>query len=121
MSFFSFRRLSKSFQYAGKGFWYVFQNEQSFRIHLLISVVVIIFMIYFRVAFWQAIILFVVITFVLVLELINTIFEKIIDILKPRIHYYAEVVKDIMAAAVLVATIGAIVIGVLIFGPYIWG
>lgn len=121
MSFFDFRRLGKSFRYAGRGIWYVFRNEQSFRIHLLASLVVIILMIYFRVTLWQAIILLLVIALVLVLELINTIFEKIIDILKPRIHYYAEMVKDIMAAAVLIASIGAVIIGILIFGPYIWG
>ena len=55
------------------------------------------------------------------MELINTIFEKVVDVLRPRIHHYAEVIKDIMAAAVLVSSIGAVIIGVLIFLPYIVG
>jgi diacylglycerol kinase (ATP) len=42
-----------------------------------------------------------------------------VDILKPRVHPYAQLIKDIMAAAVLIASGGAIVIGVIIFFPYI--
>lgn len=114
------RGLARSFQYAFKGFWYVVKNEQSFRLHLFASLIVVILMVYFSVKLWEAIILFLVITLVLVLELINTIFEKMIDVLKPRIHYYVEVIKDIMAAAVLVASIGALIVGILIFGPYFW-
>ena len=75
-------------------------------------------MIYLRVSLWQAIILILVIASVLVLELINTIFEKMVDILRPRIHYYAEVIKDVMAAAVLVTSIAAVIVGILIFAPY---
>lgn len=120
MSLFDFRKLIKSFHYASRGFWYVFKQEQNIRLHLLASLCVIILMIYFQVALWQAIILFLVMTMVLVLELINTIFERLTDMLRPRIHYYAEVIKDTMAAAVLVASLGAVIIGILIFAPYIF-
>ncbi|MFH1207062.1 MAG: diacylglycerol kinase [Patescibacteria group bacterium] len=108
----------KSFRYAGRGFWYAIKNEQSIRFHLLASLLVIILMVYFEVTLWQAIILLMIMMFVLVLELLNTIFEKVADILSPRIHMYVEVIKDVMAAAVLVAAIGAIAIGLLIFIPY---
>ena len=120
MPIINFRSLVRSFHYAIKGVWYVFKNEQSFRIHLLATAVVLLLMIYFQVKLWEAVILFLVIIVVLVLELINTIFEKMVDILKPRIHFYAEIIKDIMAATVLVASIGALIIGILIFAPYIW-
>jgi diacylglycerol kinase len=115
-----FKRLGKSFRYAANGFWYVFKNEQNIRLHLIASFGVIALMIYFQIALWQVIILFLVIMSVIVLELINTIFEKMVDILRPRIHYYAEVIKDIMAATVLISSIGAVIIGILIFAPYIW-
>jgi len=120
MSFVDLKKLVRSFKYASRGFWYSFRHEQNIRLHLFASLIVIILMVYFQVDLWQAIILFIVITMVLVLELINTIFERMTDMLRPRIHYYAEVIKDIMAAAVLVASIGAVIIGVLIFGPYIF-
>ncbi|MFA5051497.1 MAG: diacylglycerol kinase family protein [Patescibacteria group bacterium] len=118
MPLIDFAKLVKSFRYAGRGFWYTIKNEQNIRLHLLISLVVIILMVYFEVALWQVVTLLMVMMFVLVLELINTIFEKVSDILRPRIHMYVEVIKDVMAAAVLVASIGAVVIGILIFIPY---
>lgn len=120
MSIVDSQKLIKSFRYAFRGFWYVFKSEQNIRIQLFISLIVVVLMVYFRVALWQAIILLVVMTQVLVLELINTIFEKMVDMLRPRIHYYAEVIKDIMAATVLVTSIGAIIVGILIFAPYMW-
>jgi len=121
MLFIDFKKLLRSFKYAFRGFWFVFKAEQNIRIQLIVSVVVIILMIYFQVTLGQAIILFMVMMLVIVLELINTIFEKMVDMLRPRIHYYAEVIKDIMAATVLISSIGAIIIGILIFAPYLWG
>ncbi|MCH7492371.1 diacylglycerol kinase family protein [Patescibacteria group bacterium] len=118
MSAINIRKLGKSFRYATRGIWYVFKNEQNIRLQILVSIGVIFLMIYLRVSLWQAIILILVIASVLVLELINTIFEKMVDILRPRIHYYAEVIKDVMAAAVLVTSIAAVIVGILIFAPY---
>ncbi len=120
MAIIDYKRLGKSFRYAMRGFWFVFKSEQNIRIHLIVSAVVIILMIYLQVALWQAIILFLVMSLVIILELINTVFEKLVDVLRPRIHFYVQVIKDIMAAAVLVATVGAVIIGILIFAPYVW-
>jgi len=43
----------------------------------------------------------------------------VVDILKPRIHPYAKLIKDLMAATVLITSIVAVVVGILIFYPYI--
>jgi diacylglycerol kinase len=66
----------------------------------------------------EKIALFIAIFAVLVIELINTIFERVVDILKPSVHPYAQLVKDIMAAAVLLSSIGSIIVGIIIFWPY---
>lgn len=115
----SIKKIYKSFYYAYKGIRYTFVNEHNFRVQLLIGIGVIIAMILLKVENWQKIVLLLLITLVLVLELINTIFEKIVDILKPRIHFYVEIIKDIMAGAVLIASIGASIIALLIFIPYL--
>lgn len=112
------QRLIKSFHYAMRGLRQVWQTEQNFRIQTLVSILVIIAMLLFRVPTWQAIILIMLIVFVLVLELMNTITEKIVDILKPRMHMYVQVIKDLMAAAVFVSAFGAAAIGLIIFLPY---
>jgi len=76
-------------------------------------------MFYFRVKPWETVALVLVIVSVLVLELLNTIFEHLSDILKPRLHHYINIIKDLMAAAVLLASLGAIVVGLIIFWPYL--
>ena len=116
----SIKNLGKSFKYAANGFAYVFKHERNFRIQVVAAVLVIMLMIVFPLRTLERIALSLVITFVLVLELINTIMEKIVDILKPRIHHYVEIIKDMMAAAVLIASVGALVVGLLIFWPYLF-
>jgi diacylglycerol kinase len=56
---------------------------------------------------------------VLVLEIINSIFERIVDVYKPRLNPYVRDIKDMMAAAVLIASLGAAIIGLMIFIPYL--
>ena len=118
MPILDFKKLVKSLHFAIRGIVYVFKNEQNFRIQLLAAVIVIILAIYFDVPQWQLVALLMMIGSVLILEMINTIFEKIADMLQPRIHHYVAIIKDIMAAAVLVVSLGALVIGVIIFWPY---
>jgi undecaprenol kinase len=114
----NFKKLFRSFRYAFRGLKYVIKNEQNFQLEILIGIFIIILMAIFDIRDWQKVILFLVIFSVLVIELINTILERVVDILKPRVHPYAQLIKDVMAAAVLLASIAAIVIGSIIFWPY---
>ena len=115
----NFKKLFKSFRYASRGLKYALKNEQNFQLELLGGIFVIIIMFLFPTRNLEKIALFIVIFAVLVIELINTIFERVVDMLKPRVHPYAQLVKDIMAAAVLLSSIGAVIVGVIIFYPYI--
>lgn len=115
----NFKKLFKSFRYAGRGLKYVLRNEQNFQIEILIGLLVVILMYLFPTRTLEKIALFIAIFAVLVVELINTMFERVVDMLKPRVHPYAQLVKDIMAAAVLLSSIGAAVVGIIIFYPYI--
>ena len=118
MSIVSLKTLIKSFRYALAGIKYAWKYEQNFRIHIVSATIVIILMLVFPLMIWERILLLLIITLILVLELINTTFEKMVDVLKPRIHSYVEIIKDLMAAAVLFASLGAAIIGLLIFIPY---
>ncbi len=113
------RKLIRSFKYAIRGFRFVWQ-EQNFRIQSVIAVVIIFLMFYLGLAKLEKVVLLIVIISVLVLEALNTIFEHLSDILKPRIHNYILIIKDIMAATVLLASFGAVIIGLMIFWPYIF-
>jgi undecaprenol kinase len=67
---------------------------------------------------WEAVVLLSIIMWVLVLELVNTVVERVVDILKPRVHPYVRLIKDMMAAVVLISIVFASCIGIVIFYPY---
>ena len=48
---------------------------------------------------------------VLLLELVNSAFEALIDLLHPGLHPEIKAIKDMMAGAVLLASATALVVG----------
>ena len=72
-----------------------------------------------KVEVWEAVALTFCVFSVLILELLNTILERLVNLFKPRIHPYAKVIKDMMAAAVLLASLSATIVGILIFSQYL--
>ena len=117
MTVFSFKKLARSFSHAIRGFKCVFR-EQNFKIQIIFSISVFILILLFDLRMWETVVLIMMVTLVLVLEIINSIFERIMDILQPRVHPHAKTIKDMMASAVLVASLGAFLIGLLIFWPH---
>ena len=113
------REFKKSLKYAWRGLSYVIKNERNFRIELSIAFFVIIIAIILEIKSWEFIITLLMISWVLVAELVNTALERVVDILEPKVHPFARLIKDVMAAAVLFSSIMAIIIGLVIFGPYI--
>lgn len=111
-----FGQFARSIKYAMRGLVVVFKEEQSFRIQVFVAFVVFCLAVYFQVKIWEAIILVMMVCAVLVLEILNSILERIVDALKPRIHPYIKIIKDMMASAVFLASSAAFVIGILIFG-----
>jgi diacylglycerol kinase len=112
--------LRKSFQYAVRGLRYVIRNERNFRIELIFAFFILTFSIILQIEKWEIVVIILLITLVLVTELINTIVERVVDILEPRMHPFAKLIKDIMAAIVLISAIMAAFIGFIIFIPYIY-
>lgn len=117
---FHFRKTIRSFHYAIRGLGLIFKEEQSFRVQVAAAVIVLVVMFILPVKNWEKTALILVIGWVLVLELINSILERMVDILKPRVHLGVEAVKDIMAAAVFIASLTALAVGLIIFIPYVW-
>ncbi len=117
---FNLKKLGRSFYYASRGIYVTFRKEQNFRIGTFLSLIVIFFMIYYKVASAGKVILILTIIAGLILEILNTILEKIVNILKPRVHPYAQVIKDMMSGAVLLAFLAWLVTIYLIFRPYVF-
>jgi undecaprenol kinase len=112
-------QFKKSFLHALCGLKYVLVHEKNFQNELVIACIVAVAMVFFEVTRAEMIVLILVIAGVLIMELFNTVVERVVDILKPRVHPYARLIKDLMAAGVLMTCILAILVGLLIFVPYI--
>ncbi len=110
----------RSFVYAGQGIAYVVRTQRNARVHLGISLAVIVAGILFRVAPVEWAILALTIGFVLSAEMVNTVAEMAVDMLVQHQHPMAKAAKDVGAGAVLVGAIAAVAVGVAIFGPRLW-
>ena len=113
------KSFTNSIAAALRGFLFALNHERNFRIELYVALSVIFLIFLFDIKSWQAIILILLIMLVLAMELTNTVVERVVDILKPRIHPYARVIKDLMASVVLLSSITALIIGIMIFHPYV--
>lgn len=111
------RSVVKSFSYAARGLRYALRGEQNFQLEMLAAAVAIFGMYVFDVSSGERVALVLCIAVVLSLELVNTAVERMMDMLKPRVHPYVRVIKDVMAAAVLIASLGALAVGLIIFLP----
>lgn len=112
-----FYPIVRSFKHAFRGLALAYQTERSFRLQVLAACVVLAVIIIVPLELWERSILLLVTMFVLVLELLNSSLERLVDLAKPRLHAYAGDIKDLMAGGVLIAALFALVLGLLILGP----
>ncbi len=116
---FSFKRFLISFKTALEGLGFVFRNEPNFRLQIIFGVFALFLAYIFEIRISEWIIVILLIIMVLVMEILNTALEQFTDLLKPRLHHYVKAIKDVMAAAVLTMAFGALLVGVIIFWPYL--
>lgn len=111
----------RSFSYALRGIGTVFKEEFNATVHLLAAMVAIVLGIVLKVAWFEWIILVLVMGGVFAMELINTSIEHLADLYSRELNPKIKKIKDLAAGAVLVASITALVIGLIIFLPKIMG
>lgn len=109
--------LSESFKFAFEGIKVAVIKGRNFRIQIILAILATILGITLKISVTEWLDIAIIITLVLILELINTSIEAIVDLVSPQIQEKAKIAKDVAAAAVLVASIGSVVIGSLIFIP----
>ena len=110
--------MKKSFIHAFHGLVYALE-ESTFKIMFVIALTVAVLALILEVKPIEAGVLILTVTVVLSLELLNTQVEKTLDILQPKRDQRVRVIKDVSAAAVLIASIGSVFIGFIIFLPYL--
>ena len=105
-----------SFKPAIAGLAAAYRSQFNMRFHVAVTVLVLAASFYFQLAPLEWCVILFCIGSVIVAELLNTSLEVTVDIASPQI---AGLAKDIAAAAVLIAAIMSVIIGLIIFIPRI--
>jgi len=110
-----------SLSHAIEGFRYLYRTQNNVRIHLFITIAIIILSMILRISLieWGLIIL--TMALVWITESFNTVYERLFDLVDPNINPIIKIGKDVSAAAVLISAIVSIIIGILIFIPRLLG
>ena len=111
------KRLNKSFTYARNGIWHTLLTQPNMWIHLFsaLCTILLAWALGFNHLEWA--VLLIVIILVLILEMINTVAEMLVDIASPEFSDLARMTKDVAAGSVLLAATGAILVGAILFIP----
>lgn len=108
------------FDHAWEGVVRAVRTQRNMRFHTLAAVAVLVASAVFRVSLGEFVVLLFAITLVLVCEMVNTAVEAVVDLASPDFHPLAKLAKDAAAGAVLIASIGAALVGILIFAGEIF-
>jgi diacylglycerol kinase (ATP) len=109
----------RSFRYAFRGIAVVLHSQHNAWIHAAASLLVIAAGLAIGLGRLEWCALVLAIVSVWVAEALNTAFEALCDVASPSLHPMVERAKDVAAGAVLIAAIGAVVIGLLVFVPHL--
>jgi diacylglycerol kinase len=109
-----------AFQHAFRGWWYVLRTQRNAWLHAVVTTLVMLVAFWLRLPMRDWAVLLVTIALVWTAEFINTALEAVVDLASPQRHPLAKVGKDVGAAAVLIAALTSILVGLLILGPPLW-
>ncbi len=115
----NFKKMLRSFGFAYSGLKTVVINDNNFKFQLIAAIIIIFcgFYYYFNYLEWAIVVLCILL--VLALELLNSSIERVMDKFAPEYDPKTKEIKDISAAAVLVASIGAGIVGIILIAQHI--
>lgn len=106
-----------SFKYAINGIKDALISEDNLAFHFIASIFVIIFAYFFKFSAIEFALIIIAIFFVIVAEIVNTIIEKLSDVVHPDYSEKIRKIKDMSAAVVLLSSICSLIVAVLLFVP----
>ena len=107
-------RLGRSFSVAGAGLARAWATQPNLRLEVAIGLVALGGAAWLRA---PAAPIVIACTVVLAMELMNSAIEAVVDLASPNFHQLAGTAKDLAAAAVLTASFGAVIVGLVVLGP----
>ena len=112
-------KFSKSFGFALTGIKIAWREELNFKIELACGLLALLAGLLLHISLTEFAIIALTIGFVLAIEGLNTALEELCDKFQPTHDPHIAKIKDLAAAAVLISSIGAILVALFIFGPHI--
>jgi diacylglycerol kinase (ATP) len=106
--------VARSFDHAYRGLIYAVRTQRNMRFHVVVATVVLIGSLFLGVSKLELAVLVLVIMFVFTTEMFNTALEFAVDLATKEYHPLAKLAKDVSAGAVLVSSVGAVLVGYLI-------
>lgn len=106
--------------FALEGIKALLKKDRNFKIQLTIFILVCFVGLYFQIKTFEWIAILIISALVISLEIINSAIERLCDLYSLEENPKIKIIKDICAAAVLIASLFSVTIGALIFGPYIF-
>ncbi len=106
--------------YAIKGAWLLLKHEHSIQVQFVLAILVTIAGFYFDITATEWMFQIFAIGLVMCCEGLNTAAEKIADFIHPDYHTKIGQIKDVAAGAVFIASLAAVIIGLIIYIPYIF-
>jgi diacylglycerol kinase len=114
------QRLFLSFRYAFAGLSYLLRTQPNARIHLGITAAVVVVGVWLGLPARDWAVIAVTAGLVFAAEAFNTALEAAVDLVSPERHPLAKTAKDVGAAAVTLAALAALLVGLLLLGPPLW-
>lgn len=110
----------KSFGYAFKGIWTLFESQTNAKIHSLAIIVIVALGLYLHLSPTEWCLIVLCMACVLMAEAINTAIEFLVDLASPDFHPLAGKAKDVAAGAVLLSVLMCGIVWGIIYLPKIW-
>lgn len=116
-----FHSRGQAFRHAFRGWGYVLRTQRNAWIHTVVTILVVLMGLWLGLPLRDWAVLFLTIALVWMAELLNTALEAVVDLASPYHHPLAKIGKDVGAAAVLIAALTSVLVGLLIMGPQLIG
>ena len=114
-----FRKKVLNFRYALKGLEIAWREEFNFQVQIFFAIAAPLLGWYLNISTIEFLIVVLMIGLVLTAELFNTALEELCDKYKADPDPHIGKIKDLAAAAVLIASFVALIVGAIIFIPYL--
>ncbi|CAA9464288.1 MAG: Diacylglycerol kinase [uncultured Rubrobacteraceae bacterium] len=106
--------VGRSFEHAYRGVVSAVRTQRNMRFHVLAAVGVLVLSLLVGVSELELAVLVLTILLVFVTEMLNTAMEFVVDLVTTEYHPLAKLAKDVSAGAVLVSSVGAVLVGYLV-------